>query len=153
MKKNLYKYILSHAEKHPNDTAIIFEKKKLSYIELLNNINYISEYITKTLKAKKGDRIAILSFNRIEFITLFYACAKLGTILVPINWRLTSFEITHIIKNVGAKYLFIESVFNEISKILLSKILNLIMIKSFDVGLKKIANAFEKRAIDLFKGI
>ena len=29
MKKNLYKYILSHAEKHPNDTAIIFEKKKL----------------------------------------------------------------------------------------------------------------------------
>ena len=34
-----------------------------------------------------------------------------------------------------------------------SKILNLIMIKSFDVGLKKIANAFEKRAIDLFKGI
>ena len=128
MKKNLYKYILNHAEKHPNDTAIIFEKKKLSYIELLNNINYISEYITKTLKAKKGDRIAILSFNRIEFITLFYACAKLGTILVPINWRLTSFEITHIIKNVGAKYLFIESVFNEISKILLSKILNLIII-------------------------
>ena len=31
------------------------------------------------------------------------------------------------------------------------KILNMLMIKSFDVGLKKIANAFEKRAIDLFK--
>jgi len=32
-----------------------------------------------------------------------------------------------------------------------SKILNIIMIKSFDMGLKKIANAFEKRAIDLFE--
>ena len=32
-----------------------------------------------------------------------------------------------------------------------NKILNLLMIKSFDIGLKKIANAFEKRAIDLFK--
>ena len=32
-----------------------------------------------------------------------------------------------------------------------NKILNLIMIKSFDIGLKKIANAFEKRAIELFK--
>ncbi len=31
-----------------------------------------------------------------------------------------------------------------------SKILSLIMIKSFDIGLKKIADAFEKRAIDLF---
>jgi coenzyme Q-binding protein COQ10 len=32
-----------------------------------------------------------------------------------------------------------------------SKILNLLMIKTFDMGLKKIANAFEKRAILLFK--
>ena len=32
-----------------------------------------------------------------------------------------------------------------------NKVLNLLMIKSFDIGLKKIANAFEKRAIELFK--
>ena len=32
-----------------------------------------------------------------------------------------------------------------------NKILNLLMIKSFDIGLKKIADAFEKRAIKLFK--
>ena len=32
-----------------------------------------------------------------------------------------------------------------------NKILNIIMIRSFDIGLKKIADAFEKRAIDLFK--
>ena len=32
-----------------------------------------------------------------------------------------------------------------------NKILNMLMTKSFDVGLKKIANAFEKRASDLFK--
>ena len=32
-----------------------------------------------------------------------------------------------------------------------NKILNLLMVRSFDIGLKKIANAFEKRAIELFK--
>ena len=32
-----------------------------------------------------------------------------------------------------------------------NKILNILMIKSFDLGLKKIANAFEKRAIQLFQ--
>tara|TARA_Y100000590_G_scaffold153897_1_gene176787 strand:+ start:2119 stop:2568 length:450 start_codon:yes stop_codon:yes gene_type:complete len=31
-----------------------------------------------------------------------------------------------------------------------NKILNMLMVKSFDIGLKKIANAFEKRAIELF---
>ena len=34
-----------------------------------------------------------------------------------------------------------------------NKILNMLMIKSFDIGLKKIADAFEKRAINLFKQI
>tara|TARA_B100001540_G_scaffold74481_1_gene67248 strand:+ start:152 stop:601 length:450 start_codon:yes stop_codon:yes gene_type:complete len=34
-----------------------------------------------------------------------------------------------------------------------NKILNMLMIKSFDIGLKKIADAFEKRAIELFKNI
>ena len=34
-----------------------------------------------------------------------------------------------------------------------NKILNMLMIKSFDIGLKKIADAFEKRAIDLFKSV
>jgi coenzyme Q-binding protein COQ10 len=34
-----------------------------------------------------------------------------------------------------------------------NKILNLLIIKTFDIGLKKIANAFEKRAIDLFKNV
>ena len=32
-----------------------------------------------------------------------------------------------------------------------NKILNVLMIKSFDLGLKKIADAFEKRAIQLFE--
>ena len=32
-----------------------------------------------------------------------------------------------------------------------NKVLNLLMTKSFDIGLKKIADAFEKRAVDLFK--
>ena len=32
-----------------------------------------------------------------------------------------------------------------------NKILNLLIAKSFDIGLKKIADAFEKRALELFK--
>jgi len=34
-----------------------------------------------------------------------------------------------------------------------NQILNILMIKSFDIGLKKIADAFEKRAVDLFKRV
>ena len=122
MKQNLYKYIEAHAKESPNNLAIIFEKQSLTYLELFNQINNLIEYITYTLKAKEGDRIVILSMNRIEYFLLFYACAKLGTILTPLNWRLTSKEITHILKDVGAKYLFIEVGFENITKHLFKNI-------------------------------
>ena len=32
-----------------------------------------------------GDRVAVLSNNRIEFVELFFACAKLGAVIVPTN--------------------------------------------------------------------
>jgi len=40
-----------------------------------------------------GDRVAILCRNRIEFFELLFACAKLGAILVPLNWRMTAHEL------------------------------------------------------------
>ena len=129
MKQNLYKYIEAHAKESPNNLAIIFDKQSLTYLELFNKINNLIEYITYTLKAKEGDRIAILSMNRIEYFLLFYACAKLGTILTPLNWRLTSKEITHILKDVGAKYLFIEVGFENITKHLFKNINKLQIIK------------------------
>jgi fatty-acyl-CoA synthase len=40
-----------------------------------------------------GDRVALLSRNRIEFFELLFACAKLGAILVPLNWRMPPAEL------------------------------------------------------------
>jgi fatty-acyl-CoA synthase len=42
----------------------------------------------------RGDRVATLTENRPEHVALFFACAKAGLILVPLNWRLTAPEIT-----------------------------------------------------------
>ena len=118
MKNNLFKYIENHSVKNPEKIAIQFKDITLNYLQLFNYIELLVSYLSRNLKCKKGDRIAILALNRIEFISLFYACSKLGTILVPINWRLTSYEITNILKNVNAKLLFAESEFIEsISKL------------------------------------
>ena len=68
-----------------------------------------------------------------------------------------------LVRNIDGPLKFLENkwLFKEVGKSseidfhinfeLKSKILNLLMIKSFDIGLKKIADAFEKRAIDLYK--
>ena len=129
MQNNLLKNIEKNALNYPKKIAINFENTSLSYLQLLDNIKTLAFFLEKEKKCKKGDRIVILSNNRIEYITLFYACIKLGTILVPINWRLTSHETVNIIKNVNAKILFIESDFKKDLKYIKNKIPNLETVK------------------------
>jgi len=46
---------------------------------------------------KRGDRVAILCRNRIEFFEIMFACAKLGAILVPLNWRAPAAELAPVV--------------------------------------------------------
>ena len=46
----------------------------------------------QTLGVRKGERVAYLGYNNHEMLALLFALAKLGAILVPLNWRLTAAE-------------------------------------------------------------
>ncbi|SEC62539.1 long-chain fatty acid--CoA ligase [Paenibacillus sp. GP183] len=51
----------------------------------------------------KGDRVALLSPNDICYFDLLFACAKLGAIFVPLNWRLAISELEYILQNCRPK--------------------------------------------------
>lgn len=42
---------------------------------------------------RKGDRVAVLAMNCTEFLDVLFACGKLGAILQPLNWRLSTPEL------------------------------------------------------------
>ena len=54
----------------------------------------------------KGDRVALLMQNCLEFVGLFYGAAKLGIVVVPLNTRLTPSELSFILSDSGTKALF-----------------------------------------------
>jgi len=56
-----------------------------------------------------GDRVAILCSNRPEFLQLFFGCAWLGAIAVPINTASRGMQFEHILKTSGARLLVIEN--------------------------------------------
>ncbi|PKL83371.1 MAG: AMP-dependent synthetase, partial [Ignavibacteriae bacterium HGW-Ignavibacteriae-3] len=58
-----------------------------------NRANSFANFLSDELKIKKGDRIAVYSKNRAEYVLLFSACVKTGAILVPLNFRLTPREL------------------------------------------------------------
>jgi acyl-CoA synthetase (AMP-forming)/AMP-acid ligase II len=58
----------------------------------------------------KGDRVAVLAFNRVEWAEIYVATAKAGLVAVPINFRLIGSEILYIVQDSGAAALIVEDV-------------------------------------------
>lgn len=66
-------------------------------------LNEMTNSIAANLDVNSGDRVAVLAPNSIEYLALFFACAKLGAVIVPLNWRLARPELDFIIQDSGAK--------------------------------------------------
>ena len=58
---------------------------------------------------KQGDRIAVMSENRLEILDAWFACAWLGAILVPINTATKGLQLQHVLSNADPHALAIES--------------------------------------------
>lgn len=77
----------------PAKTALHWEGVSLSYAELWHSV----EVAARSLPVRKGERVAYLGYNDPTQIVLLFALARLGAILVPLNWRLTAAEHRHIL--------------------------------------------------------
>jgi fatty-acyl-CoA synthase len=58
-----------------------------------------------------GDRVAVLARNSHAFATLRFALARLGTVLVPINFMLLPQEVAHILRHCEARWLCVDTEF------------------------------------------
>jgi len=70
------------------------------------------------LGLRKGDRIAILAGNRIEYLEAFFAAGKTGIVLVTLGARLTPAELEGILADSGAKAVLYGSGFRQVVAVL-----------------------------------
>jgi acyl-CoA synthetase (AMP-forming)/AMP-acid ligase II len=56
----------------------------------------------------KGDRVAVLAYNRVEWLEIYAATAKAGLVAVPVNFRLVGAEIRYIVENCEARAFIVE---------------------------------------------
>jgi long-chain acyl-CoA synthetase len=77
---------------------------ELSYKELNSKLNNFV-YMARELGLRKGDRIALLGPNSIEYLICLYGCAKGGFVALPINPGLSPDGIAYILKHAEAKAL------------------------------------------------
>ncbi|MFP6808518.1 MAG: long-chain-fatty-acid--CoA ligase [Pseudomonadales bacterium] len=74
---------------------------RLNFSELNIRCNRLANALIES-GIKKGDRVALLLMNSPEFMTAYFAIAKIGGIVVPLNWRLVADELEFIIRDSGA---------------------------------------------------
>lgn len=87
---------------------------RLSYAELNARVNQVASVLLAQ-KVKPGDRVAIMMMNSAEYFESYFAIAKIGAVVVPLNWRLVADELEFILKDSGSKTLIFGTEFLDLA--------------------------------------
>ena len=97
----------------PND-------RRMTFGTLDERIRRLANGFCDGLNLKKGDRVAILSKNCIQYMEVFYACARCGLIAQPLNWRLAEPEMARILEDGEPRVLISSEEYAELAESLSS---------------------------------
>jgi fatty-acyl-CoA synthase len=95
----------------PDKPAMHCAGEVVTYRDFAHRIDRMAAVLRHRLDVRRGDRVAWLGYNRCEALTLLFACARLGAIFLPLNWRLAPPEHRLILDDAGARALFVETDF------------------------------------------
>jgi len=93
----------------PNREALydVTNGVRYTYAELNERANRAANFLHEKYGVEKGDRVSVLAHNHMAYVDLLFGVGKIGAILAPLNWRLTSRELTYIVKDCQPKMLIV----------------------------------------------
>ena len=63
------------------------EAGRFTYAQLNARANRLAHWLRDEAGVGRGDRVGVLALNSVEYLDIFFACGKLGAVMVPFNWR------------------------------------------------------------------
>ncbi len=98
----------------PGRTALVYVPTgaRYTYAELNARANRCARFWTERLGVKKGDRVAVLAHNCVEYLDAFFAAGKTGIIVVPLGTRLSAPELAQILEDCRPAALLYEPEFS-----------------------------------------
>jgi long-chain acyl-CoA synthetase len=95
---NLAQYLEDTARRHPDKSAVRFEGQEITFDELNIRCNQLANGL-KRLGLAPGDHCMVMLPNSLQVITIYYALAKLGAVIVPVNFLFKKHELEHILSD------------------------------------------------------
>ncbi|MFZ0448459.1 MAG: long-chain fatty acid--CoA ligase [Desulfatiglandaceae bacterium] len=109
---NIAWWVQRWSELNPDKPAIIFDGDTITYSMFHKRVNQTGCWL-QSLGIEKGCRVAVMMGNCPEFMELYLACSRLGAIFVPINFRLTPYEVDYTLKNCRPRLFVFGSEYSE----------------------------------------
>ena len=104
----LYDMLLRNAAQFGARPAVIHEQGQIDFREFLGRVDALAAGLA-ALPVRKGERLCILAQNHPSYLDLYGACARLGILAYPINWRLTPDEIRRILKRAAPSLMVVDA--------------------------------------------
>jgi fatty-acyl-CoA synthase len=95
-----------HAAVRGDKTAYVIGSERPTYRAFHARSNQVARALAR-LGVGRGDRVAVLAPNRVEYPILYFAVVKLGAIVVPLNARFTAPEVARIVTHAEAETLVV----------------------------------------------
>ncbi|MBB4371320.1 fatty-acyl-CoA synthase [Bradyrhizobium sp. cir1] len=95
------------------DPALVFDGVPVSRAEFEGKIEQTAAWLAAQ-GIGKGDVVAVWLVNRIEWIALLFAAARLGAVAAAVNTRYRSAEVAHLLRVSGARLMVVEAAFRSI---------------------------------------
>jgi fatty-acyl-CoA synthase len=93
---NVVRRIAEHAASRGASPAVSDSERSLTYAQLWDRVARAAAWLEEQ-EVRRGDRVALVLGNRSAYLELVFAAAQLGAMAVPINARLTAWEIRRLL--------------------------------------------------------
>ncbi len=100
-------WLAKRASLHQDREALVEGERHYTYGQLDGRVTRLASALRDRFGIHRGDRVGTLTANCVEFVELFFATARLGALLAPLNWRLAPPELDYQLQDSGATVLFV----------------------------------------------
>jgi len=91
----------------PDRPALMFEDTTWTFAQLDARATLAARALDRS-GVESGTRVGFLAKNHPDYFTMMFACAKLGAVLVPLNWRLAPPELAYVVNDCEATVLVVD---------------------------------------------
>jgi long-chain acyl-CoA synthetase len=116
----VYDFICRNAEIFADKESIVFNDVRLTHKQYKEKCDQVAAGLIKA-GVVKGDRLGVIAHNSDEFMMLYGAAAKMGAIVLPVNWRFQQDEVEFVLNDCTPKFAFAGPDYFETVKAALAK--------------------------------